>query len=71
MDNKEAEIHFIESDPLNNNQSVKDDKATVDLLTAETVVETFAVTSSELGKACEAKVENDGSTETCVEFIHF
>ncbi|CAF2019890.1 unnamed protein product [Brassica napus] len=58
VDNKdigfEAEIHFIESEgknPLNNNQSVKDDKAaikdtlgTIDLLPAETVVETFSVT---------------------------
>ncbi|KAL0762505.1 hypothetical protein Bca101_078656 [Brassica carinata] len=87
VDNKdigfEAEIHFIESEgknPLNNNQSVKDDKAaikdtlgTIDLLPAETVVETFSVTPSELAKVCEAgketeaKVENDSSTEDLVE----
>uniref|UniRef100_A0A0D3DE46 AT3G52170-like helix-turn-helix domain-containing protein n=1 Tax=Brassica oleracea var. oleracea TaxID=109376 RepID=A0A0D3DE46_BRAOL len=87
VDNKdigfEAEIHFIESEgknPLNNNQSVKDDKAaikdtlgTFDLLPAETVVETFSVTPSELAKVCEAgketeaKVENDSSTEDLVE----
>ncbi|KAF2532668.1 hypothetical protein F2Q70_00032605 [Brassica cretica] len=87
VDNKdigfEVELHFLEPEgknPLNNNQSVKDDKAaikdtlgTTDLLPAETVVETFSVTSSELAKVCEAgketeaKVENDSSTEDLVE----
>ncbi|CAN6913021.1 unnamed protein product [Brassica oleracea] len=87
VDNKdigfEGELHFIEPEgknPLNNNQSVKDDKAamkdtlgTIDLLPAETVVETFSVTPSELAKVCEAgketeaKVENDSCTEDLVE----
>lgn len=88
VDNKdmgfEAELHCIESsqgkNPLNNNQSLKDDKAAMKEDTLGTIdfcchQKHLLRQPSELAKVCEdergteAKVENDSSTETSVDLV--